>query len=87
MTKEEKPKTRWGCLIAAIIVFLVLGGSGYIFYAYVYPIITQKGKTQSTYNPPQLDKTGKEKVKDTKSYGEPIKDSEAVGRTDPFAPI
>lgn len=87
MTKEEKRKTRWGCLIAVVIIVLVLGGLGYLFYAYVYPVISQKGKTQSNYNPPQLDKEGKDRVKDIKSYGEPIKDNEPAGRTDPFAPI
>ncbi|MCX6811581.1 MAG: hypothetical protein NT039_02735 [Candidatus Berkelbacteria bacterium] len=83
----KKPKTRWGCIIAVIIIFLILGGGGYIFYMYIYPVITKQLQTQSTYTPPAINKEGKEKLQNIKDYGEPIKDNEQAGRTDPFAPI
>lgn len=87
MTNKEKPKTRWGCIITAIIIVLILGGLGYLFYAYIYPVLMQQGQTESTYNPPQINKEGKDKVQNIKEYGEPIQDNEPTGRDDPFAPI
>jgi predicted PurR-regulated permease PerM len=87
MTEQEKPKTRWGCIITAIIVVLIIGGLGYLFYAFVYPVITQQGKTQNTYTLPQINKEGKDKVQNIQNFGNPIKDNEQTGRADPFAPI
>lgn len=87
MTEKEKPKTRWGCIITIAIIVVAIAGVGYLFYTYVYPIITQQGKTQNTYTLPQINKEGKEKVQNIQNLGDPIKDSEPVGRADPFAPI
>lgn len=82
-----KPKTRWGYLITILIIVLILGGGGYLFYVYIYPVIQNQIKPANTYTPPQLNKEGKDKIKNVKSYGEPIKDNEQTGRADPFAPI
>ena len=87
MTKDSKAKTRWGCLITLLIIFLVLGGGGYLFYVYLYPVLSKQFKQKSTYTAPTINKEGKEKVEDTKNYGEPIKENEQAGRADPFAPF
>lgn len=87
MTEQKKPKTRWGCLIAVIIVVLIIAGIGYLFYAYIYPIITQRNQTQSSYTLPQINKEGKDRVQNIQNLGNPIKDNEPAGRADPFAPI
>ncbi len=84
---DKKAKTRWGCLIAAIIIVLILGGGGYLFYVYIYPIIQNQMKTETTFAPITIDKEGKEKVQNIKEYGQPIKDSEQAGRANPFAPF
>ncbi|MBU2595566.1 hypothetical protein KJ713_01890 [Patescibacteria group bacterium] len=87
MTEKNKPKTRWSCLITIVIVVLILGGGSYLFYAYLYPVISKQLNSVPTYTPPELNKEGKDKVKAVKSYGEPIKENEQAGRADPFAPI
>lgn len=85
--KDTKPKTRWGCIIALLIAVLILGGGGYLFYVYIYPVVQKQMAPQSTYSPPAIGKEGKEKVEGVKNYGQPIKDDEPTGRSDPFAPI
>ena len=82
-----KAKTRWGCIITAIIVVLVIGGGGYLFYVYIYPIIQNQMNAQTTYSPTTINKEGKEKVQNIKEYGQSVKDNEQTGRADPFAPI
>jgi hypothetical protein len=87
MIKKDKPKTRWGCIIAAIIVVLLIGGGGYLFYSYLYPNLLGQRQKQNEYTPPALNKEGKAKVQNVKDYGQPIQDNEPAGRADPFAPI
>lgn len=84
---KSKPKTRWGCIITIFAIVLILGGGGYLFYIYIYPVIQKQIKTEATYTPPTINKEGKEKVQNIEDYGEPIKDNETTGRADPFAPI
>lgn len=86
-SNEEKPKTRWGCIIAIFAIVLILGGGGYLFYVYIYPVIQKQLTQEGAYTPPAINKEGKEMIEGIKDYGEPIKDSETAGRTDPFAPI
>jgi hypothetical protein len=84
---SKKPKTRWGCIIISLIVIILLGGGAYLFFFQIYPMIANKVLNQGTYSPPQINKEGQDRVKNTQDYGEPIKDNEQAGRTDPFAPI
>lgn len=84
---EEKPKTRWGCIITIFAIVLILGGASYLFYVYIYPVIQKQITAKTPYTPPSINQEGKEKVQNIKDYGEPIKDSETAGRADPFAPI
>lgn len=82
----ERPKTRWGCIITVLVVALVLGGGGYLFYSQVYPVIKNQ-KTETNYVPETISKEGKDKLQGLQDFGESIKDSEQTGRADPFAPI
>lgn len=87
MIKKDKPKTRWGCIIAVLIAVLVIGGGGYVFFAFLYPTLVGQKQQQNAYSPPVINKEGKAKVQNLKDYGQPIQDNEPAGRANPFAPI
>ena len=85
--KGQKPKTRWGCLITILIIILVLGGGGYFFYTNFYPGLINKNQNQNNFSAPKINKEGEDKINGAKSFGTPINNNEATGRSDPFAPI
>lgn len=87
MAEKGKAKTNWGCLITVIILVLIFGGGGYFFYTRIFPVIQNQTKSKTTYSPPVINKENKALIESIKDYGQPIKDSEPAGRTDPFAPI
>jgi len=83
---EKEHKTRWGCIIIPLIILLFIGGGVYIFLVYILPSL-QQTDYQSSKTTPKLNSEIEQELDKTKSYGNPIKESDPSGRVNPFAPF
>lgn len=83
---EKEHKTRWGCIIIPMIILLLLGIGIYTVFMYVLPSLQQNNDYQSSKTTPKLNPEIEQMFEDAKTYGNPVKESDPSGKTDPFAP-
>ena len=84
--EKEKHKTRWRLFITILVIIIIVAGGSYYFILSVLPSLIDSGGTQYQRSD-ELSNQGEEKINDLKIFGDPIKNNEATGRKDPFAPI